>query len=65
MAWAEGEKVWPCAYDITRKFTMDSDEVGKLVYEVDVQGRTVEDAAMEWAKNNEPKWREWSACATK
>lgn len=63
MAWAEGEKIWPCAYDITRKFTMDGDEVGKLVYEVDVNGRTVEDVAMEWAKANEAKWREWATCA--
>ncbi|APG89041.1 L-proline glycine betaine binding ABC transporter protein ProX (plasmid) [Sinorhizobium americanum CCGM7] len=65
MAWAEGEKVWPCAYDIVRKFTMDGKEVGELVYEVDVKARPVEEVAMEWAKKNEAKWRSWAACAQK
>ena len=65
MAWAGGEKVWPCAYDITRKFTIDGKELGQLVYEVDVNGRTVEDVAMEWAKKNEATWRSWAACAEK
>jgi glycine betaine/proline transport system substrate-binding protein len=63
MAWAGGEQIWPCAYDIVRKFTMDSDEVGALVYKVDVEGKSVEDVAMEWATQNEAKWREWAACA--
>jgi glycine betaine/proline transport system substrate-binding protein len=63
MAWAGGEEVWPCAYDIVRNFTMNSDEVGALVYEVDVEGRAVEEVAMEWATENEPKWREWASCA--
>ncbi|RFB94674.1 ABC transporter [Rhizobium leguminosarum bv. trifolii] len=65
MAWAGGEKVWPCAYDITRKFTIDGKELGQLVYEVDVNGRSVEDVAMEWAKKNEATWRSWAACAEK
>ncbi|WP_138471551.1 ABC transporter substrate-binding protein [Poseidonocella sp. HB161398] len=63
MAWAEGEEIWPCAYEITRNFTMDADEVGQLVYEVDVEGRDVDEVAMEWATENESKWREWAACA--
>jgi len=63
MAWAEGEQIWPCAYDITRNFTMDADEVGALVYEVDVDGKSVEDVAMNWARENESKWREWASCA--
>lgn len=63
MAWAGGEEIWPCAYDIVRNFTMDSDEVGALVYEVDVEGRSVEDVAMEWATENEAEWRGWASCA--
>jgi glycine betaine/proline transport system substrate-binding protein len=65
MAWADGEKKWPCAYDIVRKFTMDGKELGDLVHEVDVKGRPVNEVAMEWAKNNEAKWRSWAACAEK
>lgn len=63
MAWAGGEAKWPCAYDIVRKFTMTGPEVGALVYKVDVDGMSVEDVAMEWAKANEEKWRGWASCA--
>ena len=63
MAWAGGESVWPCAYEIVRNFTIDGDELGRLVYEVDVEGRPVEEVAMEWATNNEATWRSWAACA--
>jgi glycine betaine/proline transport system substrate-binding protein len=63
MAWAGGAEVWPCAYEIVRNFSMDGDDLGKLVYEVDVAGRSVEDVAMEWATANEAKWRGWAACA--
>jgi glycine betaine/proline transport system substrate-binding protein len=63
MAWAEGEAKWPCAYEIVRNFTMDGDEVGQLVYKVDVDGMSVEDVALEWAQANEEKWRSWATCA--
>ena len=63
MAWVGGEAIWPCAYDIVRNFTMAGQEPGTLVYQVDVEGRTVEDVAMEWATANEAKWRGWAACA--
>lgn len=63
MAWAEGESIWPCAYEILRNYTMDGDEIGRLVYEIDVEGRSVEEVAMEWARENEPRWREWASCA--
>ena len=62
MAWAGGEAIWPCAYDIVRNFTMSGPEVGALVYEVDVEGRSVEEVAMEWAQQNETRWREWASC---
>ncbi len=63
MGWAEGEAKWPCAYEIVRNFVMDGDEVGNLVYKVDVEGMTVEDAALEWATANEATWRGWATCA--
>jgi glycine betaine/proline transport system substrate-binding protein len=65
MAWADGEKTWPCAYEIVRNMTFDSKELGDLVYQVDVEGRSVNEVAMEWAKTNEAKWRGWAACAEK
>ncbi len=63
MAWAEGEAKWPCAYDIVRNFVMTGDDVGKLVYKTDVDGMSIEDAAMEWATANEATSKGWAACA--
>jgi glycine betaine/proline transport system substrate-binding protein len=63
MAWAGGEAKWPCAYEIVRNFTMEGAEVGQLVHEVDVKGRSIEDVAMDWATANEAEWRGWAACA--
>ncbi|MEC8080119.1 MAG: glycine betaine ABC transporter substrate-binding protein, partial [Pseudomonadota bacterium] len=63
MGWAGGEKKWPCAYDIVRNYTIDNPTISDLVYKVDVDGESVEDVAMEWAKDNEATWREWASCA--
>lgn len=65
MGWAGGEKVWPCAYDIVRNFTINNETVSDLVYQVDVEGKSVEDVAMQWAKDNESTWRQWAQCAAK
>lgn len=63
MAWAGGAEIWPCAYEIVRNFTITGPEVGTLVYEIDVNGRSVEEVAMEWARANETTWRAWASCA--
>ena len=59
MARAGGAAKWPCAYDIVRNCTMSGPEVGALVYKVDVDGVSVEDVAMDWAKQHEETWRGW------
>lgn len=63
MGWAGGEEIWPCAYEMVRNFTIDNATVSDLVYQVDVQGESIEDVAMQWAKDNESTWREWASCA--
>lgn len=63
MGWAGGETIWPCAYEIVRNFKIDNATVSDLVYQVDVQGESVEDVAMKWATTNEDIWRGWASCA--
>ncbi|MBN0987805.1 ABC transporter substrate-binding protein [Amphritea pacifica] len=63
MGWAEGETIWPCAYDMVRNFKMDNATISDLVYQVDVEGKEVEDVAMQWARDNEKTWRSWASCA--
>jgi glycine betaine/proline transport system substrate-binding protein len=62
MAWAEGEKKWPCAYDVVKKYQMDGQTLGKLVGEVDLDGKSIEDVAKAWLEANEPTWKGWASC---
>lgn len=63
MAWAEGEKKWPCAYQFIKAYDMDSKHLGDMVVEIDLDGKKAEDVAAAWIADNEATWRKWAACA--
>jgi len=62
MAWAEGEKKWPCAYQVVRNYQMDAKTLGALVGEVDLNARPVEEVAKAWIDANETTWKGWASC---
>lgn len=62
MAWADGEKKWACAYDIVRKYNMDGKTLGLLAGEVDLDGKSVAEAATNWLTANESVWKPWVTC---
>jgi glycine betaine/proline transport system substrate-binding protein len=37
---------WPGAYDSDQAFTIDNDEMGAMITEVDLDGKTVEDVVV-------------------
>ena len=61
-AWAGGEAVWPCAYAAIRAFQIDNDTMGRLVGEVDLDGRSVDDVVNAWMDENQATWQSWTAC---
>jgi glycine betaine/proline transport system substrate-binding protein len=63
MAWAGGEKVWPCAYEMIRKYDMDNATINKMLVEIDLNGRSDKEVATEWLKNNKDIWKPWTTCA--
>lgn len=63
MAWAGGEKVWPCAYEMIRKYDMDNATINKMLVEIDLNGRSNEEVAAEWLKSNRDVWEPWTSCA--
>jgi glycine betaine/proline transport system substrate-binding protein len=63
MAWAGGEKVWPCAYEMIRKYDMDNATINTMLVEIDLNGRSNEEVATEWLKNNKDIWKPWTTCA--
>ena len=62
MAWAGGEQVWPCAYEIVRNYTMDNETISALLVEVDLNGRSSTEVATEWLQNNRDTWEPWASC---
>ena len=58
-AWAGGEKIWPKAYDVWRKFHLDAKTMGEMVYKSDVEGVPTEVVAEQWIEANEDVWKAW------
>lgn len=50
---------WPGAYKIVEAYKMTNAEMGKLVGEVDLDKKSVEDVAAEWMSANKSTWQSW------
>lgn len=50
---------WPGAYKIVEAYQMSNAEMGNLVFQVDVDGRSVEDVVAEWMNANKSTWQSW------
>jgi glycine betaine/proline transport system substrate-binding protein len=62
MGWAEGEKKWPCAYQVVRNFKIDNATIQPLIAATDLEGKTVTEVAQGWVDANEAVWKPWAAC---
>ena len=63
MAWAGGQDVWPCAYEIVRNYQMDNDTLAALLKKVDLEGMSSTDVATEWLMANDSTWKSWASCS--
>ncbi|MCP4329351.1 MAG: ABC transporter substrate-binding protein [Alphaproteobacteria bacterium] len=59
VGWKDGEKKWPGAYKAVRNFSVNNEEIGLMIGEVDLDGRSVDEVVAEWIDNNEPRWSKW------
>jgi glycine betaine/proline transport system substrate-binding protein len=59
VGWSGVKDKWPGAYKAIKAFTIDNDEMGKMITEVDLDGKKVPDVAAAWMAANEAKWSEW------
>lgn len=62
MGWAEGEKKWPCAYQVIRNYDMDAKTLGDFAGEVDLDGKKPAEVAKAWIAKNEATWKSWAKC---
>jgi glycine betaine/proline transport system substrate-binding protein len=63
VGWKGGEKVWPCAYQAVRNFTVSNQEIGEMIGEVDLEGKNVDQAVEAWIDKNKSRWKQWAACS--
>ncbi|MBC6404904.1 MAG: ABC transporter substrate-binding protein [Rhodospirillales bacterium] len=59
VAYAGVKGKWPGAYEAIKAFTVGNDEMGAMVAEVDLNGRTVEEVVAGWMADNEDRWSGW------
>ncbi|MFZ1467443.1 MAG: ABC transporter substrate-binding protein [Paracoccaceae bacterium] len=57
--WVGLEQKWPHAADIIRAFTITNDEMGKMVYQADIDDMSITAVADQWMAENEAKWQAW------
>ncbi len=59
VGWAGVKDKWPGAYAAIKAFTLDNDEMGAMITEVDLNGSTVDAVVAGWMAANEPRWMGW------
>ncbi|MEM7171751.1 MAG: ABC transporter substrate-binding protein [Pseudomonadota bacterium] len=60
VGWAGGEDKWPGAYQAVRNFTIDNETMAGLIVEVDLEGKSVDQAVDDWMAANESTWQAWT-----
>ena len=63
VVWGGFEAKWPAAFKMVSNFKLTNEDENWAIFEVDNNGRDVEDVAKEWLKTNEALWRPWIEAA--
>ena len=61
VGWSGVKDKWPGAYKAITAFTIDNAQMGAMITEVDLNGKTVEAVVADWMAANEPVWSGWLA----
>lgn len=59
VAWAGLGKKWPGARAAIQAFRVTNEEMGEMIAQVDLEGRSVEAVVADWLSRNEARWRSW------
>ena len=59
VGWAGVKDKWPGAYNAIKAFTLDNAEMGAMIADVDLNGKTVEAVTADWMAANETRWKGW------
>ncbi len=61
VSWVGLAKKWPKAAKIIEKFKISNDNMGAMVADVDLNGKSVDETAAAWMTENKDKWTKWIA----
>jgi glycine betaine/proline transport system substrate-binding protein len=59
VTWAGLRDKWPGAAKAIEGFTVNNEEMGAMIAEVDLEGRDLEQVVGEWITKNEDRWSGW------
>ncbi|PLX36616.1 MAG: ABC transporter [Hyphomicrobiales bacterium] len=59
VAWSGVKDKWPGAYNAIKAFNINNDEMGAMVADVDLNGKSVDDVVADWMSKNEARWSTW------
>ncbi len=57
--WAGIKDKWPGAHSAIQAFNISNEEMGKMVADVDLEGKKLDDVVADWMTNNEDRWKQW------
>jgi glycine betaine/proline transport system substrate-binding protein len=60
-AWAGLPEQWPNAARVIGNFTISNEDMGAMVADVDLNGKSVEEVVAAWMADNEATWKGWIA----
>lgn len=60
VAWKGMQKKWPAAFKAVQGFKINNKQVGKLIVEVDLEGKKVDTVVAKWMKDNKSTWQKWT-----
>ncbi|MCU9847009.1 ABC transporter substrate-binding protein [Defluviimonas sp. WL0024] len=59
VGWAGVKDKWPGAYAAIQAFTIENDEMGAMITDVDLNGKSVSEVVAGWMAENEGSWKGW------
>ncbi|WP_436644181.1 ABC transporter substrate-binding protein [Microbaculum sp. FT89] len=57
--WVGIKDKWPGAHAAIKAFNVTNEEMGQMVADVDLDGKSVEDVVANWMASNEDRWKTW------
>lgn len=59
VGWSGLKDKWPGAHEAIKAFSIDNDEMGAMITDVDLNGASVEEVVAGWMSVNTDRWKGW------